>query len=95
MNTKHNKALQSPNKHCGTLQGIKYDIRVKTITSVCLTLILIAICFIHKDNSANLLAGLSTFGLLLFICLLGLKSDYKVLGWYEKYLENGERIYND
>ena len=50
----------------GTLQGIKYDIKIKTIASVCLMLILVAICFIHRDNNANLLAGFSFFGLLLF-----------------------------
>lgn len=88
MNTKHNKALKRISKPNSTLQGIKYDIRVKTIASACLALILIAIGFIHKDNSTNLLAGLSLFGLLLCIFLLGLKSDYKALKWYEKYLEN-------
>ena len=88
MNTKHNKALQSDTTQNGTLQGIKYDIKLKSIVSVCLALILIAICFIHKDNSANLLAGLSTFGLLLFICLLGLRSDYKALRWYEQHLDS-------
>ncbi|TQR49847.1 hypothetical protein [Campylobacter troglodytis] len=79
---------KSHSKHCGTLQGIKYDIKIKTIASVCLMLILVAICFIHRDNNANLLAGFSFFGLLLFIFLLGLKSDYKALKWYKRHLEN-------
>lgn len=73
-------------KKYGTLQGIKYDMKVKTIGSICLTFILIGICFIHRDNNANLFAGLSFFGFLLFIFLIGLRSDYKALK---------ERIDND
>ena len=78
----------------GTIQGIKYDIKIKTIASVCITLILVAIYFIHRDNNANLLAGLSIFGLLLFIFLLGLKSDYKALKWYKSYL-NSKKAHNE
>lgn len=86
---KHNKLI---GQH-STLQGIKYDIKIKAIGSVCLALIVIAICLIHRDNSANLLAGLSLFGLLLFIFLIGIRSDYKALKWYERHLDNtGEDI---
>ena len=72
----------------GTKEGLIFDIRVKILASCVCVGLLIGIYFIHKDNASNLLAGFSLFGLLLFIFLLGLKSDYKALKWYRGHLEN-------
>ena len=71
----------------GTKEGLIFDIRVKILASCVCVGFMLGIYLIHKDNASNLLAGFSLFGLLLFIFLLGLKSDYKALRWYENYIK--------
>ena len=80
---KHNNQNRS-------IQGIRFDIKIKAFGSLFLSVFLLGNCLIHKDNGENLLAGAIIFALLLIIFIMGLCSDLKALKRYKSYLKENE-----
>ena len=79
----------------GILQDINFDIAVKKYGSMALIAILGLICFVHRDDMPNLIAGLSIFTLLLIIFLVGLWCDLRALKHYKELIKDEKRTDNE